>query len=429
MLIRGRAALAALVVAAVIPVGGAGPAYAADEFECKTLADDAQPATTEVPSLPVDLLHIEQAHDMFAAAGRKPGEDVKVAVVDSGVADTGHLNVQPLPTAFPNVFPIDYHGTAVAGLIGAEKGTSGIIGIAPAATIVDVRVYETDDPSKDGIGLQPANVVDGLRRLLVAVKSDPTIKVVNISLAMDHSTELEKVVRKLIKRDVVVVAASGNRPTEEGEFAYGKFSDDPPTDSEAGEDAASVFFPAGYDDVLTVNASGEGFGLNPIASVLQNSQTDVAAPTANAVTLDRQGGTCRLVETIATSWATAEVSGVVAMLRSWYPDESAAQIVARLKATASGIEPGSVDVPVSPMTGVGVIQPVEAMTRQMTVGSDGTVVAMTDAARQLPPARAPQPEADPLGSMRENAVWWGMLSGGAIVFALLMRPLIARLRR
>ena len=239
-----------------------------------------------------------------------------------------------------------------------------------------------------------------------------------------------------MKRDVVVVAASGNRPRNEGEFGYGDFAQTVPRDDEAGEDAASYFYPGGYPEVLTVNATGGGWSDSDDvrAFVLQNSRTDVAAPTYDAVTLDRNGGTCRLRESSATAWAAAEVSGVVALLRSWYPDESAEQIVARLKTTANGIEPDadpdSEVVPmVSPLTGAGVIQPVEALTRQLTVTKAGAVVAAVDEASRLPPARAPRPQADPLGSMRENAVWWGLLGGGAIVLALLMRPLLTRLRR
>jgi membrane-anchored mycosin MYCP len=108
--------------------------------------------------------------------------------------------------------------------------------------------------------------------------------------------------------------------------------------------------------------------------------------------------------------------------------------VARLKATANGIEPdvdpeSDQEPLVSPLTGAGVVQPVEALTRHLTVAEDGTVVAAVDEASRLPPARAPQPEADPLGSMRDHAVWWGLLGGGAIALALLLRPLLTRLRR
>ena len=46
--------------------------------------------------------------------------------------------------------------------------------------------------------------------------------------------------------------------------------------------------------------------------VLMNSATDVAAPTSDAVTLAVNGSVCVLDDQVATSWAAAEVSGVVA---------------------------------------------------------------------------------------------------------------------
>lgn len=151
-------------------------------------------------------------------------------------------------------------------------------------------------------------------------------------------------------------------------------------------------------------------------------------PTYDAVSLDRKGGTCRLfVQPLATSWAAAEVSGVVAMLRSWYPKESAKQIIARIKTTANGIEADS--EPPSKLVGSGMVQPVEALTRPLSVARNGTVEAAVEEASQLPPARAPEPEVAPFGGMRDDAVWWGLLSGAVIVLALLMRPIIVRLRR
>ena len=73
-------------------------------------------------------------------------------------------------------------------------------------------------------------------------------------------------------------------------------------------------FPAGYDDVVAVNATAAGIPvtegeIDVRGSVLQSSAIDVAAPTYDAVTTSVNGGTC-VLPTVATSWAAAEVSGV-----------------------------------------------------------------------------------------------------------------------
>ncbi len=431
MLSRLAATLASGLLAAIgVAVLPAGTAYASNDVACDNKTEDDPPDTTTRPSAPLDQLHIAAAHDLFTQAGKVPGNGVTVAVVDSGVADTDLITVAHADRPeFPPVFPSDYHGTVVAGLIAGGETDSGPIGIAPGATVLDVKVYDSEQPSTEGEkALEPSEVIDGLEWVAQRAKVDPSIKVVNISLAMQPSAALRKAVKSLLRQDIVVVTASGNRPQDETDYGFDEYGGDGAPAK--GEDAARDFFPAGYPEVLTVNASALA-GVDVRGEVLLNSQTDVAAPPFDAVSVDLRGGTCRVG--IATSWATAQVSGTVAMLRSWYPDETGPQIVARLKTTANGLEPDAtadgVPVGASPLTGAGVIQPMEALTRQLTVSSNGAVVRATDADPQLPAARAPAPEVDPLGSMRDSAIWWGLLSGGAIVLALLMRPIIGRLRR
>ena len=119
-----------------------------------------------------------------------------------------------------------------------------------------------------------------------AAKTDPTIKVVNVSLALGARRRPGEGVRQLVKRDVVVVAASGNRPQDETDYGFADY-DAEPTDGD-GEDAADDFFPAGYHDVVAVNATAGGLPTPTTVDVrgfvLQNSATDVAAPTYDAVT-------------------------------------------------------------------------------------------------------------------------------------------------
>jgi len=418
----------ALVTTAILTIPTA-PAHAEQDFDCGQYDEDSLPGTVTYASKPLALMHIGEAHALFERADRVPGRGVKVAVIDNGVIDSDSLNQAPGYEFAGAGAVVDHHGTAVAGLIAGAKGSEGPIGIAPGATIVDVRVYDSDDPTDETqTRVEPSKVVEGLQWVADQAKTDRSIKVVNVSLALGDSPALKKVIGELVRRDVVVVAASGNRPKDD-DFANEDF-DDQPIDGN-GEDAAKKFFPAGYPNVLTVNATAGGLpnsdDFDVRGFVLQNSRTDVAAPTYDGISLDINGGFCRLKESVATSWATAEVSGVVAMLRSWYVDDSAKQIIARLKATANGTDADAEMT--SRLTGAGVVQPLEALTRPMTVTRSGTVVAAVDAASQLPPARAPRPEADPLGSMRDNAVWWGLLSGGLIVLAMLMRPIITRLRR
>ena len=128
-----------------------------------------------------------------------------------------------------------------------------------------------------------------------------------------------------------------------------------------------------------------------------------------------------MIDPTARPPAAGIAAGVVALLRSAYPDDNAAQIVARLTASASG----SVRRPTT-ATGYGVLQPVEALTQELA--PDARRHDRRHAARTAGSVRvtAPEPEPDPLAGALDDARWWGLFGGGALVVALLARPLLAR---
>ena len=178
--------------------------------------------------------------------------------------------------------------------------------------------------------------------------------------------------------------------------------------------------PAAYEHVLAVNASMTGTnGADPHDYVLENSSTDVAAPTAGGVSYTVNGGTC-LTSDPATSWAAAEVSGVLALIFEHFPDDTPAQAVDRLTLTADGRP----DVP-NRLLGAGEIQPYDALTRPLALDADG------DAEQTAPEPdtrvhSAPVAAPDLLAGVRHDAVWWGLLGGGAVALALVLRPVLSR---
>jgi membrane-anchored mycosin MYCP len=189
-----------------------------------------------------------------------------------------------------------------------------------------------------------------------------------------------------------------------------------------GEDAAKVVHPASYPHVVAVSSSMTGMppGTDATDWVLENSHTMVAAPTAGAVSYSVTGGPC-LLSTPATSWAAAEISGVLAMLQSVY-DESPARARSRLLATASGRP----DIPNS-LVGAGEVSAYAALTRPLSMDERGHI---DPSAAQDEPQRvaAPHEEPDVLAATRRNAVWWGLLCGGVLLLALVLRPVLARRR-
>lgn len=396
------------------------PAQAAPA-DCAAIGRDDTVTSTAARSVPLDLMAVERAAGIVAARGRTPGEGVRVAIVDNGI--TQEQPVVPLPVAaerFGPTAPVeDGHATAVAGLVaGGVRDRGGAVGVAPGAELVDVRVYGgTFDDGTGGVAVD--DVVAGLE--WVADRGDVDVVVMALDLPRDPA--LERAVAAVRAQDVVVVASSGNRP-QEGQEGFAELGELTP-----GEDAVGDVFPAGYtDDVFAVSATADGVPVDPGTeadaqqTVLLNSATDAAVPVWGAISVAANGSTCRL-STVATSWAAGLGGGVAALLRSAYPDETAAQIEARMRATANG----SLSSPTT-ATGAGVLQPVEALTRALEPSKQGDVDDMPRQEQPRTRVTAPPPTPDPVAGTLADARWWGLVGGAALVVALLLRPLLARRR-
>jgi membrane-anchored mycosin MYCP len=414
-----RLGLASLAAGLLLPVGAAGPAAAEVEIACDP--DNDQNSASATPGRPFESLRIGEMQDWFEANrnGRLPGDGVVVAVLDSGVGG-------PVPLAAPQVnvaavFPGAqyFHGTAVAGIIAGPPSGEDRIGIAPGAKILDIKIYDDDDRTDGSVAVSTDTVFAGLEKVEELLPTQP-IKVVNLSVAVPDDVGVKAIIGRLWRKGVIVVASTGNRPGNPDDPLMADFGA-----FEAGENAAQTIFPAGYDDVVGATTTIGGLPAGEVVTnyILQSTAIDVAVPTSGALTYSPATGAPCVLKQPATSWAAAEVSGVLAALASAYPDEGPAQLVTRLEATASG----RVDVP-SPLTGAGLLQPYAAMTRPLTVDAQGGY-DRTRPVQSQERAVAPEARADPLVSTRENMVWFGIVGGGVLVLALVLRPVLARRRR
>ena len=100
----------------------------------------------------------------------------------------------------------------------------------------------------------------------------------------------------------------------------------------------AAVFPADYAGVLAVSAAAPGND-DLRQYVAPNRDTDVAAPTDGGLSYNVTGQKCVMTE-VATSWAAAEVSGVVALLRAAFPHDNAKQVVGRLQRDRRGLRRG-----------------------------------------------------------------------------------------
>jgi membrane-anchored mycosin MYCP len=274
---------------------------------------------------------------------RTRGAGVTVAVVDSGVDANPQFGDRVIPgpdlvagtkPGIPPGADCVGHGTAVASIIAAAPvpGVS-FTGVAPAARILSVKISGTDTfPTS----VTPQGIMDA-----VQFGAD----VINLSLATpDDVRGLRNAVEYALHHNVVVVAAAGNDIGQGGTGA---------NDGNDGHDGSGPFYPAAYPGVLAVGAVGPGGVLAGFSD--RYTPVGVTAPGVNVTSA--YPGTFPAAYNAAqngTSFAAAFVSGVVALVRSAHPGLNAAQVVARIEATAHG---GT-----SPGTGHGLVDPVRAVT-------------------------------------------------------------------
>ncbi|GAA4665242.1 type VII secretion-associated serine protease mycosin [Streptomyces chumphonensis] len=271
---------------------------------------------------PLDAIGARQAWETTRGAG------VTVAVLDTGV-DAGHpdlsgavvegkdmvgLGAEPGDEAWAR------HGTAMAGII-AGRGhgpdrADGVLGVAPEATVLPVRVLlEEADPARE-----EARDAEGGGALAEGIRwaVDQGADVINLSLGDDSASahpdpEEDAAVRYALRRGAVVVASAGN----------------------GGEDGDPVSYPAAYPGVIAVTAVDRYGERAPFST--SRWYATVAAPGKDVVIADPDR---RYYRGWGTSAAAAVVSGTVALVRSAHPELSPAQIKRLLADTADATPAG-----------------------------------------------------------------------------------------
>jgi membrane-anchored mycosin MYCP len=408
-LIAGRPGRAPAYVGLLLPIllpialPGLSPAAVgappADVVDCRESRGGATAAAPSVDAV-AGALHLDHAHAWVRRHGRLPGEGVRVAVVDSGVA----TDVVPVGDEVRLVpggggRPSSPHGTTVAGIVAAA---------APAAELASVRVFEEvrDAPGAANGARTPTTgaIAQGLRRVGDdAASGDRTVAVV--ATAVPPSAALRSALDDLERRGVLVVAAGGDRPTSADDPVLGRLVTPAP-----GQDAADAVWPAAHATVLAVGAAGSpGESEEAVrAAVVPSSAIDVAAPTTGGASYGL-GGRCVLTEP-SSEWAAAYVAGVAATVWSAHPHLDPAGVRARLQASADGN-----GTPDSPYVGYGVVQPLEALHR-----SGETAVQQRDAERRAP---SPVDRAGRLAETRDELLWWALAAGGVLLIAVIVLAL------
>lgn len=144
--------------------------------------------------------------DIEKAWDKSQGENVIVAVVDTG-CDMDHEDLKDNLLQGKNFVDMNNnpndgngHGTHVAGTIAAANNEYGMVGIAPKAKILPVKVLGDDGSGSNN------SVANGI---LWAV--DNGAELITMSLGSPHtSRNIERAIDYAVKNGVVVFCAAGN---------------------------------------------------------------------------------------------------------------------------------------------------------------------------------------------------------------------------
>ncbi len=213
-------------------------------------------------------------------------------------------------------------GTAVAGIIAAHQSGSGLVGVAPAAKILSVRVtLEFNDPlaSDQAVSRRlPDAIADGIR-----YAADHGARI--IDLPLDPGT-----LGLTSKGDP---AAAGGSPAEQAAVAYA-LSKGVVLVAPAGDDGQGpgiVNYPAAYPEVIAVGATGRTGQLAPFSS--KRPYASLTAPGVSLIAAAPPDGYGTIS---STSTASGIVAGVAALILSRFPQLTATQVTrALIESTAT----------------------------------------------------------------------------------------------
>lgn len=272
--------------------------------------------------------------DAALAAGYS-GEGVKVAVLDSGVnfnhadlSDNFDFSLNELGYDFvsDDFFPEDVygHGTHVAGILAAASNGFGIVGVAPNAQIIALRVLD-----ENGEG-SASTIIEALQWIqnYNAAHPDSPIRITNNSYGTgSNSSQLEAAFDVLAGSGVLHISSAGNEGSAAG-------------------NGNNVGYPAKYGSVVAVAAVDKNNQRASFSST--GSDVEIAAPGVAVLSTWKDGTNFAgpqpfsfagyageyFIEANGTSMASPHVAGVAALLMAADPSYTAEEVRNKMNQTA-----------------------------------------------------------------------------------------------
>jgi hypothetical protein len=255
---------------------------------------------------------------------------VKVGVIDSGINPDLPEFVGRIDPASRDVagsrglVDIGGHGTAVSGVIAANRNGSGVMGVAFESTIISLNTSATGEcDEKDGCKHSDSNIAKAMD-----IARQNGARVINISLGGDGiGTAVLDAVRRATEAGIVVVMSAGNNGEKPegvnpGGFSLGAAS--------AGNGLVIIAGAVDANRQIAAFSNRAGTGANSYLSAI-----------GSKVRTFNETGTAFLYS--GTSFSAPVISGAAALLASAFPNLTGAQIVQLLLTSADDVGDAGTD--------------------------------------------------------------------------------------
>ncbi len=215
------------------------------------------------------------------------GEGIKVGIVDTGICCT-HPDLKNRIKDGANFTNEDRgtiddyvgHGTHVAGIVGAEKNGSGVVGVAPKSDLYVAKAFD-----RTGKTTYPA-IEKSLLWLM-----EKGVDVINMSFSSPSATRRYAELIKLVKRHgITMICAAGNEGAD-------RFN--------------TIGYPASFGETIAVSAVDINKNIADFNS--KGSAAEIAAAGINIYSTYLNNGYATLS---GTSMATPIITGAVAILQA-----------------------------------------------------------------------------------------------------------------
>ncbi|MDO9628283.1 MAG: S8 family serine peptidase [Acholeplasmataceae bacterium] len=242
--------------------------------------------------------------------------DIVIAIIDTGI-DINHdefigrisvlsYNSRTKQVGISYVVDDNGHGTLIAGVIGAIKDNSkGIAGIVQNSKLMVIKANNLDDPTTDNDeskSFTDASIIEG-----IYYAADQGAHVINMSLGSSSANSLmQQAIHYARTKGVILVAASGN------------------------DGASTKFYPASFDGVISVSAVKEDGNIWELSNY--NDKVDLSAPGALILSTAMNNG---YATASGTSLAAPQVTGIIALMLSYFTEFDSNQIIQQLISSAT----------------------------------------------------------------------------------------------